>query len=150
MNCAASNNQCLPAPQRKTWPRRVTRLGLILGIWLGSSLAGYAFKFAAFGDVRGEGTNSPANPIVSVPVMQAFARAVQADGVDFVIVNGDLITGQVAWSKTNMTLTEMLGVWTNTMTEFTSRGIAVHSMRGNHELYWMSNGRPRRKHGWKP
>ena len=113
---------------------------MILGIWLGSSLAGQAFKFAAFGDVRGEGTNTPANPIVSVPVMQAFAKAVQADGVDFVIVNGDLITGQVAWSKTNMTLPEMLGIWTNTMTEFTSRGVAVHSMRGNHELYWMGNG----------
>jgi hypothetical protein len=95
---------------------------MVLGIWLGCSWEGYAFKFAAFGDVRGEGTNNPADPIVSVPVMQAFARAVQADGVDFVVVNGDLITGQVAWSDKQMTLTEMLGVWTNTMTEFTSRG----------------------------
>ena len=140
INGASSNNQCLPAPKGRTWPRRVTSLSMILGIWLGSSVAGQAFKFAAFGDVRGEGTNTPANPIVSVPVMQAFAKAVQADGVDFVIVNGDLITGQVAWSKTNMTLPEMLGIWTNTMTEFTSRGVAVHSMRGNHELYWMGNG----------
>jgi len=118
----------------------VASIGMVLGIWLGCSCGGYAYTFAAFGDVRGEGTNSPADPIVSVPVMQGFARAVQADGVDFVVVNGDLITGQLAWSDTNMTLTEMLGVWTNTMTEFTSRGIAVYSMRGNHETYWMTNG----------
>jgi len=140
MKCAASKHRYLSVPKRSTWVTRVASIGMVLGIWLGCSWDGYAYKFAAFGDVRGKGTNSPAYPIVSVPVMQAFARAVQADGVDFVVVNGDLITGQVAWSDTNMTLTEMLGIWTNTMTEFTSRGIAVYSMRGNHELYWMTNG----------
>lgn len=112
-------------------------------LWTVSFARGDKFTFAAFGDVRGDGINSPSDPIVSTPVMQAFAKAMQADGVELAIVNGDLMLGQTdptyTGMNTNITLTEMFGIYTNVMTNFTGRGISIYPVRGNHEVSW-SNG----------
>ena len=70
--------------------------------------------------------------------MEAFATAMHADGVALAIVNGDLILGQTDPTYTNMNtyipMTAQFAAYTNTMTNFTGRGISIYPVRGNHEI----------------
>jgi len=92
------------------------------------------WRFGVFGDIRSEGKNTPGYPVVSTPVVHAFAAALSNDHAVLAIVNGDLITGQTSWSS-GMSLPEMFDVYTNAMTPFHDAGIVLYELRGNHETY---------------
>ena len=130
----------LPVTQSKPWSRLfflATLLAFCL-VYAPDAAAATSFTFAAFGDVRGDGANTPATPIVATPIMEAFATAMHADGVELAIVNGDLILGQTDPTYTNMntyiSMTAQFATYTNTMTNFTGRGISIYPVRGNHEI----------------
>ena len=130
----------LPVTQSKQWSRLffLATVSAFCLVYVQDAAAATNFTFAAFGDVRGDGANTPATPIVATPIMEAFATAMHADGVELAIVNGDLILGQTDPTYTNMNtyipMTAQFAAYTNTMTNFTGRGITIYPVRGNHEI----------------
>jgi len=90
-----------------------------------------AWKFAVICDTRGtaDGSRGSADG-VRTSVIGPMARAMVADGVDLLIVPGDLVLGAAAAGA----LTQQLTTWRATMAPLYGAHIPIYAVRGNHEL----------------
>ena len=82
------------------------------------------WRFAVVGDTRGTGVFDPVNE----EAVAAIARAMVADGVDLVLVPGDLVYG------TPLGLFWQLEGWRGVMAPLYKAGVRVYPVRGNHEF----------------
>jgi hypothetical protein len=82
------------------------------------------WRFAVVGDTRGTGVFDPVNG----PALSDIARGMVADGVDLVLVPGDLVYG------TPLGMIFQLEAWRNLVAPLYKAGIRVYPVRGNHEF----------------
>jgi hypothetical protein len=81
------------------------------------------WRFAVVGDTRGASSTSPVN----TAALSAIAQSMAGDGIDLVVVPGDLVYG----SSTD--LGSQLSIWRTTMAPLYNASIGVYPVRGNHE-----------------
>jgi len=91
----------------------------------GGADAGPVWRFAVFGDSRGNGASGGH----ADEILTAIAMAALADGVDLIIFPGDLVYG----SSVAETLEAELLAWRDTMEILYSAGVGVYPVRGNHD-----------------
>ena len=95
------------------------------------------WKFAVTDDSRAAGGAAAKNNGVSTVVLAAIAEDIAAEGVDFVLFPGDLVTGDT----NNSTLAgSEFDTWNATMAPVYKAGIPVYTTRGNHEYNPLFNG----------
>ena len=103
----------------------VRRAGLLVLTVCCTSVAwGAPWRFAVVGDTRGVSGTSPINSAA----VSAIAQALTTEGIDLVLVPGDLVNG-----STSVSLTTQLTAWRNVMAPIYDAGIGVYPIRGNHE-----------------
>jgi Calcineurin-like phosphoesterase len=95
------------------------------------------WKFAVSDDSRASGGAAAKNNGVSVVVMSAIAKDIAAQGVDFVLFPGDMVTGE---TNDSVALDSMLKTWKSVMAPVYDAGIPVYVTRGNHEYNPGANG----------
>lgn len=96
-----------------------------------TALARESWRFACFGDTRGNGVATPSYPYVNTTAVHALTQAITNESVDFVIVLGDMVLGQYIPSQ--LLLSEQIAIWTNSMSLIYQAGIPAYVIRGNHE-----------------
>jgi hypothetical protein len=89
-----------------------------------------AWKFAVTDDSRASGSSAAKSNGVSTVVMSAIASDIVAQGVDFVLFPGDMVTGE---TNDPALLSSELDTWKTTMAPVSDAGIPVYTTRGNHE-----------------
>jgi hypothetical protein len=95
------------------------------------------FKFAVTDDSRAAGGAAARSNGVSTVVLDAIARDITAQRVDFVLFPGDMVTGE---TNTPAHLNAMLDTWKATMAPVYNAGIPVYVTRGNHEYNPLADG----------
>jgi Calcineurin-like phosphoesterase len=95
-----------------------------------SVLPSVMFKFAVTADSRAAGGAAARSNGVSTVVLDAIAKDIVAQGVDFVLFPGDMVSGE---TDNSSDLISMLDTWKATMMPVYNAGIAVYVTRGNHE-----------------
>ena len=95
------------------------------------------FKFAVTDDSRAAGCASAQSNGVSNVVLDAIAKDIAAQSVDFVLFPGDMVTGE---TNTPTDLSSMFDTWKATMAPVYNAGIPVYVTRGNHEYAPLTNG----------
>jgi hypothetical protein len=101
-----------------------------------SVLPSVMFKFAVTADSRAAGGAAMRNGVSTV-VLDAIARDIASQGVDFVLFPGDMVSGE---TDTSTDLSSMLGTWKATMGPVYNTGIQVYVTRGDHEYNTPTNG----------
>ncbi|KKL56257.1 hypothetical protein LCGC14_2247220, partial [marine sediment metagenome] len=89
----------------------------------GPVASGAPVTFVVCGDTRG-GDNG-----VNTTILAEIVAATIAEGVDFILLPGDLVTG----SGTQSVLESQLTTWVSTMQPLYDAGIGVYPVRGNHD-----------------
>jgi len=102
-----------------------------------SVLPSVTFKFAVTNDSRAAGADAAKNNGVSMVVLDAIAKDIAAQGVDFVLFPGDMVSGE---TDTSTDLSSMLDTWKATMGPVYNAGIPVYVTRGNHEYNTPASG----------
>ena len=106
----------------------------------GSSGPQPVFKFAVFDDSRAAsgatGTKNGDNNGAAALVVNTIAKDIVAQGVDFVLFPGDMVSGYTA----STTLSSELDTWKTAMAPVYSANIPVYTTRGNHEYDDLTNG----------
>jgi hypothetical protein len=95
------------------------------------------FKFAVTDDSRAAGGTAAKSNGVSTVVLAAIAKDIAAQGVDFILFPGDMVSGE---TDTSTDLSSMLNTWKATMGPVYDAGIPVYVTRGNHEYNTPTNG----------
>ncbi len=119
------------------------RVGAALGLALGLAAAGKAepaaapavWRFAVIGETRGDGTNTPADPWVNTPVVNALAQAIAREDVAFVMAVGNLVYGQPPSDPggpgTNLAV--QFAQWKAALAPVYEAGIPVYPVRGERD-----------------
>lgn len=98
------------------------------------------WRFAVLSDTQGslEGDSGVG------PYLNVIAKAIAAEDppVDFVLVNGDLISGGANHSDGKPDISTMFQTWFTDMAPVYDAGIKVYPVRGNHETYTLPFGLP--------
>jgi hypothetical protein len=95
------------------------------------------FKFAVTGDSRAAGGAAAQSNGVSTVALDAIAKDVVAQGVDFVLFTGDMVSGE---TDNPAELSSMLDTWKATMRPVYNAGIPLYVVRGDHEYNTPANG----------
>ena len=107
--------------------RQCFRIGVVclLAVVFGSvSFAEPPWKFIIVGDSRGNDNG------VNADILSEIADEIVAQGVDFVLFPGDLVTGGLD----QVGMESQLTTWRTTMQPVYNAGIGVYPVRGNHDL----------------
>ncbi len=112
--------------------RRITLglLPILVLLWSFTAQAAEAWKFIAVGDSRGKQNG------VNTEVLGPLATEIAKTGADFVLFNGDTMTGSLRHSTTKKYLEQ----WRTTMEPVYKAGIKVYPVAGNHE--WIDSSLP--------
>lgn len=89
-----------------------------------SCVASTPWKFIVSGDSRGDGTP------INETILAEIAAEVVAQGAEFVLVPGDLVSGGVSQTALEADLLD----WRDLMQPVYDAGIGVYPVRGNHDL----------------
>jgi hypothetical protein len=92
------------------------------------------WRFAHITDSQRGSDDMPGNLGVSDRVLGAIANRLVSEGVDLVIVSGDLVEG-VPFAFSRDPVREQYDYWKAVMAPVYDAGIAVYPVRGNHEAY---------------
>lgn len=95
------------------------------------------FKFAVTADSRAAGGAAANRNGVSAVVLDAIAKDIVTQGVDFVLFPGDMVSGE---TDNSTDLSSMLDTWKATMRPVYNAGIPVYVTRGDHEDNTPTNG----------
>ncbi len=96
-----------------------------------------AWKFAVTDDSRASGGAAAKQNGVSTVALRVIANDIAAQGVDFVLFPGDMVTGE---TNDTALLSSELDTWIATMAPVYEAGIPVYVTRGNHEYNTGTNG----------
>ncbi len=96
----------------------------------GAAPGGQPWKFAVTNDSRASGGVYWTDTGVSTVVLGAIANDIAKQGVDFVLVPGDLVTAE---TNDSALIGRQLDKWIATMQPVYQAGIPVYVTRGNHE-----------------
>jgi Calcineurin-like phosphoesterase len=88
------------------------------------------WKFAVTDDSRAAGALAAQQNGVATVVLGTIASDIVAQGVDFVLFPGDMVTGE---TNDSAKLSSELDTWIQTMAPVYTAGIPVYVTRGNHE-----------------
>jgi hypothetical protein len=89
------------------------------------------WKFAVFGDTRGNNENLSGKSGINDTIVEAIAEAIVNDSCDLVLVPGDMINGW--WANGSTSYSDQFTNWKNAMDPIYSANITVYTVRGNHE-----------------
>jgi hypothetical protein len=96
-----------------------------------------AWRFAVTDDSRAAGSMVAQHNGVATLALGTIANDIVAQGVDFVLFPGDMVTGET--NDVNA-LSSMLDTWMDTMAPVYQAGIPVYVTRGNHEYNPLGKG----------
>ncbi len=88
------------------------------------------WRFAVSDDSRAAGSSAAKSNGVATVVMSAIAKDIAAQGVDFVLFPGDMVTGE---TNDSTLLGSEFDTWIATTAPIHDAGIPVYTTRGNHE-----------------
>ncbi|MBF0560278.1 MAG: metallophosphoesterase [Nitrospirae bacterium] len=98
------------------------------------------FKFAVFDDSRAAsgatGTKNGDSNGAAAQIVKTIATDIAAQGVDFVLFPGDMVSGYTD----STTLSSELDTWKTAMAPVYNANIPVYTTRGNHEYDDLTNG----------
>ncbi len=124
--------------------RRITAATMFTALAIGaarptpaSAQDGRVWKFAVTDDSRAAGSMLVRNNGVATLALSTIANDMVAQGVDFVLFPGDMVTGET--NDVNA-LSSMLDTWLATMAPVYQAGIPVYVTRGNHEYNPLAYG----------
>jgi hypothetical protein len=122
--------------------RRQAGLALYFLLTLTAAATTNVWKFGIMGDTRGAWTNGTSLPTnqwwVNVPVVQAIASNMLAEGVQCAINSGAII--YELWFGDHPDPQYQYDIWKAAIAPLTNAGIPVYTVRGNHETYQETNG----------
>ena len=100
-----------------------------------------SWRFAVISDTQGQPVKG--SPGVG-PYLSTIAKAIAAENppVDFVLVCGDLISGDVGHKDGQPPIAQMFQTWLTDMAPVYNAGLKVYPVRGNHETYTSAFGLP--------
>ena len=116
--------------------------GLMINGGLETAAHAVSFRFAMTDDSRASGGAAAVNNGVSTAVVAAIAKDIaamnSAQGIDFVLFPGDMVSGYAD----TVAVGSMLDTWKATMKPVYDANIPVYTARGNHEYYDLALGAP--------
>jgi hypothetical protein len=99
-------------------------LVLLIILVCASSAIAAPWRFAVVGDTRGTSGSSPIN----AAAVNAIVQSLTGDGIDLLLVPGDLVNG-----ATSVPLATQLSTWRTAVAPIYTAGVAIYPIRGNHE-----------------